>query len=326
MTNTIEKSQKKIEATPVLLDLILLLIAVLLLSLDPIFTRLSENELGFNATVFNREWIASVVLVLWQGIKILSDRQPRDLQSPQESDRITISTIAILVAAVVMGEASLVTWALSLTQTGVANSNLLHNLPSVFAVLGGWLFLGQRFDARFLIGMTIALGGAIAIGVEDLRISPENLVGDAWALFSAVIYAGYFLVIEKLRGRFSTLTISLWCCILASFILLPIVIIFEDKVFPTSVSGWATLISLGVFCQVISSVIFVYQLKHFSSAFVSLFMLLEPIITAVLAWFVFQEKLNLLNWIAFFVVLLGIYVAQSGEGSQKSNESSALNS
>lgn len=323
MTDTLDDSPKKIESTPVLLDLILLLIAVLLLSLDPIFTRLSENELGFNATVFNREWIASVVLVLWQGIKILSDRQPRDLQSPQESDRITIGTIAILVTAVVLGEASLVTWALSLTQTGVANSNLLHNLPSIFAVLGGWLFLGQRFDTRFLIGMTIALGGALAIGIQDLQVSPENLVGDGWALFSAVIYAGYFLLIEKLRARFSTLTISLWCCILASFILLPFVIIFENKLFPTSVSGWVTVISLGIFCQVISSVIFVYQLKHFSSGFVSLFILLEPIITAVLAWFIFQEKLNLLNWLAFFVVLLGIYVAQTGEGSQKLSGSSA---
>lgn len=43
-------------------------------------------------------------------------------------------------------------------------------------------------------------------------------------------------------------------------------------------------------------------------------MLLQPIITAVLARIVFQENLSFLNWIAFFVVLVGIYFAQSGEG------------
>ena len=55
-------------------------------------------------------------------------------------------------------------------------------------------------------------------------------------------------------------------------------------------------------------------------------MLLQPILTAVLAWFVFKEPLNLLNWIAFFIVLLGIYLAQSGEGIAHSDEAIAQSS
>jgi drug/metabolite transporter (DMT)-like permease len=214
---------------------------------------------------------------------------------------------------VIFGEACLVTWAISLTQTSVANSNLLHNLPSVFAVLGGWLFLGQKFDRKFIIGMLIAVSGAIIIGIQDLQVSPSHLVGDAWALFSAVVYAGYFLTIEKLRSRFSSLTISLWYCILSSMILLPFVFLFENQLFPITLLGWVNIFSLSILCQVIASVIFIYQLKQFSSGFVSLFMLLQPIITAILACLVFEEYLSVLNWLAFLVVLFGIYLAQSGE-------------
>jgi drug/metabolite transporter (DMT)-like permease len=323
MTNVLDNSQEKVESTPAIRDFVLLLIAVLLVSLDPIFTKLTENELGANATVFNRELIASVVFLIWQVIKVLLDRRKSDLSSVKESEPITISTIALLLAVVIFGEVCLVTWAFSLTQTTVANSNLLHNLPSVFAVIGGWLFLGQRFDGKFIMGMTVALSGVIVIGIQDLQVSPENLVGDGWALFSAVIYAGYFLTIEKLRSQFSALTISLWYCILSSIILLPFVLVFEHQVFPTTLLGWANVISLSILCQVIASVIFIYQLKQFSSAFVSLFMLLQPILTAVLAWFVFKEPLSLLNWIAFFIVLLGIYLAQSSEAIAHSDEAIA---
>jgi drug/metabolite transporter (DMT)-like permease len=320
MSNVLEKPVNqpvdKVAFKPVFLDLILLLIAVLLVSLDPIFTRLSEDELGPNATVFNRELIAAVIFLFWQGIVIIWESQFSDSSSSEDSEPITFSTIAIFLAVVFFGEACLVTWAISLTQTSVANSNLLHNLPSVFAVLGGWLFLGQRFDRKFIIGMIVAVCGAIAIGIQDLQVSPAHLIGDGWALLSAVVYAGYFLTIEKLRSRFSSLTISLWYCVLSSLLLLPFVLIFENQVFPTSLLGWVNIFSLSILCQVIASIIFIYQLKQFSSGFVSLFMLLQPIITAILAWVIFQEYLSVVNWIAFLVVMVGIYLAQSGEVSK----------
>ena len=320
MTNILEKPLNqpldKVALKPAFLDLVLLLIAVLLVSLDPIFTRLSENELGPNATVFNRELIAAVIFLFWQGIVIIWESQSSDLSSSKNSAPITFGTLAVFLAVVIFGEACLVTWAISLTQTSVANSNLLHNLPSVFAVLGGWLFLGQKFDRKFIIGMIVAVCGAIAIGIQDLQVSPANLVGDAWALLSAVVYAGYFLTIEKLRSRFSSLTISLWYCILSSLILFPFVLIFENQVFPSSLLGWVNIFALSILCQVIASVIFIYQLKQFSSGFVSLFMLLQPIVTAILAWVIFHEYLSFVNWISFLIVLLGIYIAESGEVSK----------
>ena len=39
-------------------------------------------------------------------------------------------------------------------------------------------------------------------------------------------------------------------------------------------------------------------------------MLIEPLLTALFAWVIFGEKLSPLNWIAFFLVLTGIYIAK----------------
>ncbi len=325
MTDILEPAKDSVKSTPALLHLSLLLIAIFLIALDPIFTRLVENELGPNGTVFNRELIAGLVFLCWQGIKMILDSQYSDLPASENSEPITVKTVLTFLLGIVLGELCLVTWALSLTQTSVANSNLLHNLPSVFSVLGGWLFLGQRFNRQFIIGMVIAIGGAIAVGIQDLQIAPENFVGDAWALFSAIVYAGYFLITEKLRDRFSVLTINLWYTMLASLILFPFVFFWENQIFPTSLTGWINVIALALLSQVIASVILIYELKQFSSGFVSLFMLLQPILTALLAWIVFQQPLNFLNAIAFIVVLLGIYLAQSGEVVKNSVETLSQN-
>lgn len=36
-------------------------------------------------------------------------------------------------------------------------------------------------------------------------------------------------------------------------------------------------------------------------------------LSAILAWLIFAENLSLLNWLSFFVILLGIYLAVSNQ-------------
>jgi drug/metabolite transporter (DMT)-like permease len=316
MTNTLaikELPQQQENSRSTLKLLILLSIAIFALSLAAILIKLSEQDIGPNATVFNRFWIAAVGLGFWRGVKAIGSRLSRDSPVSQQS-YTTPDLVLLLISALVMSMAQIL-WSWSLLQTNVANSNLLHNFTPIFAALGGWLLLGHYFDTRFIIGMSLAIGGAIAIGIQDLHIAANNLIGDGLALFSAVFYAANLLVTEKLRVKFPATSILLWSCVLRSVLMLPVVSLTEDRLFPSSLNGWLAVIALAVFCQVIGSGILAYSLKQFSSGFASLFLLLEPIITTILAWVIFAEHLSLFNLFAFFIVLVGIYLAKSGQGS-----------
>lgn len=315
MNNLLELAQQQVKPKLALLEYLLLPIAAFLLSLAAIFIKWSENEIGSNATIFNRFWIAAVAFGLWNSIKTSQYKLSTGL--PIQQKPYTIPDIILFVVLASVNTACLLFWAWSITQTSVANSNLLHNLNSFFATLGGWLLLGNRFDSRFLMGLVLALGGTIVIEIEDWQASSDSFIGDAIALLSAVFYAGSFLVREHLRTKFEATTILLWSCTLGSLFTLPVVLITEDRVFPSSVSGWLSVICLALLCQVMGQGLLTYSLKRFSSGFVSLFLLLEPIITAIFAWAIFFEQLSLLNWLAFFVILAGIYLAKSGQGSQK---------
>lgn len=294
-----------------LLDFSSLLLGVFILSFAAIFTRIAENELSPSATVFNRYYIATVVLVPWQIIQL------RINNSSEPNQVIKLQDWAIFVLSSMLGTSAIFLWASSLTQTSVANSNLLHNVTPIFAVLGGWLFLGQSFDYKFLLGMLLAIIGVFIISFGDFHSEVNSLYGDSLALLSAVFYALNYLVREKLRSKFSASTILFWTCLLSGCFTFLITLTTETQLFPNSWQTWLAVICLAVLCQIIGQGLLIHNLKQFSSAFITLLMLTEPLLTALFAFIIFAEKLSPLNWVAFIVVLIGIYIAKLSISSAK---------
>ncbi len=249
---------------------------------------IAEQEIGPNATTCNRLGMAAIAFGLWNGLKGVSN----------------LWSFA----------ASLSLWAWSLTQTSVANSTLLNNMMPIFTTLGAWLLLGQRFKTKFLLGMALAIIGAIAIAFEDLQVADNNIVGDVAALLAAMLSATSILSLEQLRAKFSTSIIMLWTSLIGSLFIFPIVLFSKGPLFPTSWVVWSAVIALALISQFIGQGLLTYSLARFSSGFVAVSMLAIPVIAAILAMLIFSENLSLLNWLAFSVVLSGIYLAVSAQG------------
>lgn len=287
-------------------------IALFAVSFAPIFIRVSEVELGANATVFNRFFVFFLVFGVGQ-------RLQRRWSVPTEADALSPATPVArsqwfwLGSAGVVSSISLVLWAVSLEYTSVAKCMLLNNLTPLFTSLGGWLLFGKRFDRRFLAGMAIAIVGAIALSLEDLHGADGFLIGDMYALLSAVFLGAYFLIAEQLRSRFSATTILLWRCAVGSGLLIPIVLLTEGQLFPKTVSAIAAVIGLGLVSEGLGQRLLADSMDKFSSSFIALFLLLEPVISAILAWLIFAEHISPITWLGFVVILTGIYLAQSSQ-------------
>ncbi|MDZ8088854.1 MAG: EamA family transporter [Nostoc sp. DedQUE12b] len=281
------------------------------ISFGSIFMKLSEIELSPSATVFNRFWLASVVFFLWHGYKAVRQRFSGD--KPVEQQPYTSQDILLLLGAGILWAATLVLLAWSLTQTSVAISSVLHNLAPIFTSLGVWLLFRQRFENQFLIGMVIALGGAIAIEFEELQIATDEVQGSLAAIVSAVLLSAYLVIVEKLRTKFSPATIQLWICAIAALAILPILLFTQDQLFPSTVSGWLWVICLALICQVLGHGLLTYSLAKFSSVIVSLVHLLEPVFSGIFALVIFSETLTFSNWVGFAVVLMGLYLAVSSQ-------------
>ncbi|MTJ31249.1 DMT family transporter [Aphanizomenon sp. UHCC 0183] len=319
LEKTVIKEERQLPITAAILSLFIALFA---LSLAAIFIRLSEVELGSNATIFNRMWIATICFGVWNSFKQIQFHRLKDsnITAVDSHNSSWQQNLGLILLMGIVSSISVILWAWSLTQTSVANSTLLRNLTPVFTTLFGWLFLKQSFDITFLIGMAIALVGVITISITDFSYSINNITGDVAALFAAVFYSIYILIVKQLRARLSSSTILLWRCFIGTVFTLPIVFLTEQQVFPHSYSGWLAVISLSLVCQVLGQGLVAQSLNQLSPGFVATTLLFEPAITAIIAWVIFSEQLSLLNWLAFCVILIGIYLAKPNQTTVKTNE------
>lgn len=323
--NQLSLTQEKPEKTLKFLPIIIVIIALFALSSTAIFIKISLREMSAVATLFNRLWIATIIFGLWSGINQVHNQITEDKPVlPQQP--YPIKEIAFLIAVGLVHVLGRLSWTWSLTQTGAANANALGSLNPLFTTLGGWLFFNQIFGRKFIIGLILAIIGAIAVGFEDLLRSNNNITGDAVALISSVFYAANFLLIEQIRNKFSVITILLWRCVIATTLMIPVVLIFEKQVFPVTLSGWLVVFALAAICEALGHGLIIYSLKNFSSGFISLLLLLNPVIVAILAWILFSENLSIFNLLGLALILVGIYLATSNKESIQSKVNTHIQS
>ncbi|MEH1773725.1 DMT family transporter [Nostoc sp.] len=315
--NQLSLTPEKSDKTSKFLPIIIVIIALLALSSTAIFIKIAVREMSAVATLFNRLWIATIIFGLWSGINQTRTQITEDKPVlPQQ--RYPIKEIAFLIAVGLVHVLGRLSWTWSLTQTGAANANALGSLNPLFTTLGGWLFFNQIFGRKFIIGLILAIIGAIAVGFEDLLHSNNNFTGDAVALISSIFYAANFLLIEQISNKFSIITILVWRCAIATSLMIPVVLIFEKQVFPVTLSGWLVVFALAAICEALGHGLIVYSLKTFSSGFISLLLLLNPVIVAILAWILFSENLSIFNLLGLTLILGGIYLAISNKESVQS--------
>ena len=314
-TIRLKLAQHQLFATETLWAIGALGLGVIAISFAPIFIGLSEEEIGPNATIFNRFWVATVTLGLWNGGSIVRgcifDKQAIKTQP------YSMGVLGLLLAAGIVISVALILWAWSLTKTSVANSTFMHYLTPLFVILGGWLIWGRRFDKRFILGMVIAIAGAGILVVNDFESARDKLTGDMAALLSALFFALYHLFVEQLRTKENSIIIINWVSAIASVLVLPVVIFTENRLFPYSLSGWVSVMGLALICQVLGLGLFAYSIKRLSSGFTSLCSLLVPVLSSLEAWAIFSETIEGYTLVSFVVILLGAYLALSSKSAIK---------
>ncbi len=268
----------------------------------PIFVRLSE--VGPTATAFWRLALALPFLWLWTEVGREAGGSARRL--PRRRTLLGLTLAGLFFAG------DLALWHWSIGFTSVANSTLLVNLAPVFVALGGRLLFGERFTCTFLVGMAVALAGAVLLVGGDLGLGLRQLFGDALAVLAAVFYAGYILSVSRLRSGLSTAAVMTYGGIVTCLALLPVALLSGEEFLATTAYGWLMLLGIAFVSQVGGQSLITYSLADLPAAFSSVGLLLQPIAAAALAWAILGEALGWWQALGGAVVLSGIVLARRG--------------
>jgi drug/metabolite transporter (DMT)-like permease len=207
-------------------------------------------------------------------------------------------------------------WTASLAYTTASNATLLGNTAPLWVALGAWLILKQKLTSAFWRGLVLALLGAALIMGTDFLLHPRFGIGDAMAVTTGLFYGSYFLCTEKSRMHFDPIS-HIWIVgIGASITLFVINMLLGYPFSGYPAQTWLIFLATSFVSQLIGYMSLAYALGHLPASVVSPTMILQPVVTTILAMPLLGEIPSIWQGIGGVVALVGIYIVN--ESHQRS--------
>jgi len=301
-------SKKQNPSPNTLVPYVVLILGILFLSISPLFVRWA-NAPGV-VTSFYRMLTVTVVL------GTLSLFRPRSGQTNQRNRKMwLIPVLGGLFSAV-----DHALWSTSIQNTVVANATLLNYIAPLWVSLVAIFILHERYANFFWLGLIAVLTGAwIATGARFGDFSSVSFLGEGFAILSSFFYAGYFILSQRAQNHTTVLDYLLISSAAAMLLLLIIIMISGLSIFGYSTETYQTFIIAGLFSQLGGYFCINYALRHLPAPVVSSLLVLQPVITALLAVRTEGERLSMLQVLGGLLVIGGVVIVKAAKLSEKEN-------
>lgn len=233
---------------------------------------------------------------------------PFVLRQRAGGDAVRSKALVFPLMAGVFTALDLALWTTALGYTTAANATLLGNTAPLWVALGAWLILKQKLTSTFWRGLAVTLAGAVLIMGTDFILHPRFGIGDVMAVFTGFFYGGYFLFTEKSRVHFSPI-LHIWIVgIGAGLTLFLINAILGNPLTGYDTRTWIVFLSTALVSQLIGYMALAYALGQLPASIVAPTMVLQPVVTAILAIPLLGEVPNIWQGIGGMTALVGIYM------------------
>jgi drug/metabolite transporter (DMT)-like permease len=203
-------------------------------------------------------------------------------------------------------------WISSLDYTSVAASVVLVSTQPVFVAILAYVLFGERTSPLSFAGIFVALAGTAVIA-GDGSVGSAAIFGNALALIGAITVAVYVLIGRSSRTRgVGVLPYSIVVYSAAALTLLPVALLFGDRLwgYPAETWFWLWAITLGP--QIMGHTVFNWALRYVEASIISGTILAEPVVSALLAWLILSEKPGIPTILGGAVVLVGLFLLLRG--------------
>jgi drug/metabolite transporter (DMT)-like permease len=218
-------------------------------------------------------------------------------------------------------------WTLSVALNGAAVSTVLVYCSAGFTALLGWWLLKERLDWAMLVAVVCSLGGCVLVADALAPAAWQaNLAGIVTGVLSGLWYAIYSLMGRSAARR----GLNPWTTLLYTFgfaggflllaNLLPLGIpgaaagLADFLWLGSAWMGWVVLLLLAVGPTLAGYGLYNVSLSYLPSSLAQLIVTLEPVFTAVTAYFILGERLTRIQITGSLVILGSVMFLRLYEG------------
>jgi drug/metabolite transporter (DMT)-like permease len=269
-------------------------ICILALSTSAIFIKFADAP--GPVTGFYRMFIATVLLSPFAIRRIIKNKQ------------VKRSNLIIPLVGGVFSGLDLGIWSMALGLTSAASATLLGNTAPLWVALGALVIFKEKLKQKYWVGLFLAMAGASLIVGADFLLHPSLGWGDLVAVLTGFLYAGYYLTTEF--GRRSIDAISyIWLVFLSASVTLLILNLFlGNSLLGYSKQTFIIFLATAIISQLIGYLMSSYSLGHLPASVVSVTMIGQPIVTAIIAIPLLGETPGISQMMGGVLALAGIYL------------------
>ncbi|MGY2085681.1 DMT family transporter [Blastococcus sp. SYSU DS0539] len=180
--------------------------------------------------------------------------------------------------------------------------------PILIAVLAG-LWLGEGFPRWLVVGITVAFGGVLLIGVAT-RGAEADLAGVVLCVVAAVTYAVGVVAQKPLLRRLPGLQVTFTACAIGALCCLPWAGALVADLGRAPAASVAGMVYLGVVPTALAFSTWAYALSRMDAGRLGVTTYLVPPLVILLGWLLLEETPPLLALAGGAVCLAGVAVSR----------------
>ena len=183
----------------------------------------------------------------------------------------------------------------------------------LFTSITSSIFLHEKITKMNISGILISVLGVGMVIFNKSELASVSFLGIGMLLLAVVAAIAYSVVLKKLTQRYNSSTIVTYHNIIGIFLFAPLFFIldFQDfKLSGFSSEAWIPLIELAVFGSSFAFILFTFAVQHLGVGKANAFTNLIPVLTAVIAYFVLKEVLNISKVTGIILVIGGLFLSQ----------------
>lgn len=199
--------------------------------------------------------------------------------------------------------------------TTAGHGALLYALAPVFIFLLAHVRLGEPATPSKVGGIALALAGTAVVLFSRGLLTPGGraaLLGDLLVLCAVLAWSVFAVGGKRLAEKYGPTAGVGWVLLAGTAIYLPIGFAFGDLGrYPTlSPGGWVAVGYLVVMTNVVAWLIYSWALTRAEASRVAVWSNLQPVFTALLAWWLQGERLTLPFAAGGAMVLVGVILTE----------------
>ncbi|WP_246043150.1 DMT family transporter [Fodinibius saliphilus] len=278
----------------------------------PILVRLAPNTSPLVLVVYRTVFAALMLLPFWLWHRNNEKRKGKG------KERLWIALSGMCLGL------HFICWISSLYYTSVASASVLVTVHPIIMILVERLWYKRGFAKATWIGVVMAFGGSLLLGISDSQIEQsfaDPLFGNFLALSAAIIFVFYLLIGQKIRQKreWVDYVFPVYFYAAATCILIAIVV-GKDLTNISTVGIWAGA-GLAFGPQILGHGSMNYAVKYVSPTLLSTLILAEPLLASVLAFIFFAEMPPITSIVAMCIILVGVGLTWRRASSKKTTGS-----